>query len=81
MALLSTPRGVFNVVVDGRHDAPALMFANSLGTTLDMWAQQVQYLGEQFAIVRYDTRGHGLRKNETGPDAHDAIGGRRSRRK
>ena len=67
MALLSTPRGVFNVVVDGRHDAPALMFANSLGTTLDMWAQQVQYLGEQFAIVRYDTRGHGTSVVTPGP--------------
>lgn len=59
MTMLSTPRGTFNVVVEGRHDAPTLMFANSLGTTLDMWAQQVQALGEQFALVRYDTRGHG----------------------
>ena len=59
MTILSTPRGAFNVVIEGRHDAPTLMFANSLGTTLDMWAQQVQALGEQFALVRYDTRGHG----------------------
>lgn len=59
MPLLSTPRGVFNVVGQGRRDAPTLMFSNSLGTTLDMWAGQVQALGEQYAILRYDTRGHG----------------------
>ena len=61
MAKLSTPRGEFNVVFDGRPDAdaPVLMFANSLGTTLDMWAQQVEAMGEYFAIVRYDVRGHG----------------------
>lgn len=59
MAMLSTPRGAFNVVVEGRRNAPTLMFANSLGTTLDMWAGQTQALGEYFAILRYDTRGHG----------------------
>ena len=59
MAMLSTPRGAFNVILEGRRDAPVLMFSNSLGTTLDMWAAQVQALGECFAILRYDARGHG----------------------
>ena len=59
MALLSTPRGVFNVVVEGKHEAPVLMFSNSLGTTLEMWSGQMQALGEFFTILRYDTRGHG----------------------
>ena len=59
MAMLNTPRGVFKVVVEGQRDAPMLMFSNSLGTTLEMWAEQVQPLGEHFAILRYDTRGHG----------------------
>lgn len=59
MAMLSTARGEFNVVVDGRRDAPMLMFSSSLGTTLDMWAVQAQALGEHFAILCYDTRGHG----------------------
>ena len=69
MAKLSTPRGEFNVVVEGRHDAdaPVLMFANSLGTTLDMWAQQVTAMGEHFAIVRYDMRGHGGSEVTPGP--------------
>ena len=59
MAMLSTPRGMFNVVVEGQRDAPVLMFSNSLGTTLDMWNSQVAALGEYLCIVRYDTRGHG----------------------
>ena len=67
MALLSTPRGAFNVVVEGRRDAPILMFANSLGTTLDMWAGQTQALGEHFAILRYDARGHGGSVATPGP--------------
>ena len=67
MALLSTPRGAFNVVIEGRRDAPMLMFANSLGTTLDMWAGQTQALGEHFAILRYDTRGHGGSVATPGP--------------
>ena len=67
MALLSTSRGAFNVVIEGRRDAPMLMFANSLGTTLDMWAGQMQVLGEHFAILRYDTRGHGGSVATPGP--------------
>jgi 3-oxoadipate enol-lactonase len=57
--MLNTPRGVFNVIVEGQRDAPVLMFSNSLGTTLDMWRSQVAALDEHFCIVRYDTRGHG----------------------
>ncbi len=69
MTKLSTPRGEFNVVVEGRYDAdvPVLMFANSLGTTLDMWAGQVALMREDFAIVRYDVRGHGGSVVSPGP--------------
>ena len=69
MTKLSTPRGEFNVVVDGRHDAdaPVLMFANSLGTTLHMWADQVAATREHFTIVRYDVRGHGASVVTPGP--------------
>lgn len=59
MAMLSTPRGAFNVILEGRRGAPMLMFSSSLGTTLDMWAGQVQALSDHFATLRYDARGHG----------------------
>jgi 3-oxoadipate enol-lactonase len=45
--------------VDGAHDAPTLVFINSLGTELRMWDRQVAALTARFRIVRYDTRGHG----------------------
>jgi len=67
VAMLSTPRGVFNVVIEGRRDAPVLMFSNSLGTTLDMWAGQAEALGEHYTILRYDTRGHGASVATPGP--------------
>ncbi|HEY6644156.1 3-oxoadipate enol-lactonase [Povalibacter sp.] len=42
-----------------RPGAPALLLLNSLGTSLEMWDDQVQVLQEHFEVVRYDVRGHG----------------------
>ena len=46
-------------VLEGREDAPVLVMANSLGTTLEMWDEQAPALGERFRLLRYDHRGHG----------------------
>lgn len=59
MPRLNTRRGEFNVAYEGGRERPVLMFSNSLGTTLDMWEGQARTLSEHFAILRYDTRGHG----------------------
>ena len=40
-------------------DAPVLVMANSLGTTLRMWDDQAPELRERFRLLRYDHRGHG----------------------
>lgn len=45
--------------VEGRAQAPALVFSHSLGVTMDTWEPQVHALVDAFRIVRYDTRGHG----------------------
>jgi 3-oxoadipate enol-lactonase len=42
-----------------RPGAPALLLLNSLGTSLEMWDDQVGALQEHFEVVRYDVRGHG----------------------
>lgn len=42
-----------------RPGAPALLFINSLGASLEMWDDQAEALGERYELVRYDTRGHG----------------------
>jgi len=42
-----------------RPGAPALLLLNSLGTSLEMWDDQIGALQEHFEVVRYDVRGHG----------------------
>lgn len=44
----------------GPADKPALVFVNSLGTDFRIWDDVVARLIEQFRIVLYDKRGHGL---------------------
>jgi 3-oxoadipate enol-lactonase len=61
--------------IEGSEDAPVLMMASSLGTTLDMWDAQAPALRERFRIVRYDHRGHGGSPVPSGPYAMDDLGG------
>jgi 3-oxoadipate enol-lactonase len=42
-----------------RPGAPALLFINSLGASLEMWDDQLAACSERFECVRYDARGHG----------------------
>jgi 3-oxoadipate enol-lactonase len=42
-----------------RPGAPALLLINSLGTSLEMWNEQLDDLGERYELIRYDARGHG----------------------
>ena len=44
---------------EGPEEAPVLVMANSLGTTLRMWDEGVPALRERFRLLRYDHRGHG----------------------
>lgn len=43
----------------GPAGAPAVVFSNSLGATVEMWDAQVRALSGRYRVVRYDTRGHG----------------------
>ena len=45
---------------DGPREAPAVLFANSLGSDLRIWDDVVAALAKEFRLVRYDKRGHGL---------------------
>ena len=44
---------------EGPEEAPVLVMANSLGTTLRMWDEGAPALRERFRLLRYDHRGHG----------------------
>ena len=43
----------------GPADAPAVVFSNSLGATMEMWDAQARALSGRYRVIRYDTRGHG----------------------
>ena len=45
--------------IDGRVDAPWLVFSNSHATDLSLWDEQVAHLAADYSILRYDQRGHG----------------------
>jgi 3-oxoadipate enol-lactonase len=45
--------------LDGREDAPVLVFSNSLGTTMELWDAQVPAFTPAFRVLRYDQLGHG----------------------
>ncbi|HEY0487557.1 MAG TPA: 3-oxoadipate enol-lactonase [Mycobacteriales bacterium] len=62
-------------VVDGPADAPVVVLAGSLGSTLAMWDPQVPALAERFRVVRFDHRGHGKSPVVPGPFALADLGG------
>ncbi len=61
--------------IEGPEDAPVLVTANSLGTTLAMWDAQVPAFRERFRLVRYDHRGQGGSPVPPGPYTMDDLGG------
>ena len=48
-----------NYRIDGLVGKPWLIFSNSLGTDMSMWDDQVDFLKNDFHILRYQTRGVG----------------------
>lgn len=63
-----------NYRMDGPHDAPPLVFSNSLGTDLRMWEPQLPAFAERFRLIRYDSRGHGRSDAPVGPYTLDMLG-------
>jgi 3-oxoadipate enol-lactonase len=59
MATIPVRGAVLRGIDEGPRDAPAIIFSNSLGCSLEMWDAQAQALLGTFRIIRYDNRGHG----------------------
>jgi 3-oxoadipate enol-lactonase len=53
---------------------PVLVFSNSLGTNLHMWAPQVDEFKKHFRLLRYDKRGHGQSSVPPGPYTIEQLG-------
>lgn len=61
-------------LLEGSEDAPVLVMANSLGTTLSMWDDQAPALRGRFRLLRYDHRGHGDSPVPPGPYRIEDLG-------
>ena len=59
---------------DGPQDAPVLVLANSIATTLHMWDGQIAALTAHFRVLRYDLRGHGDSDAPAGDYSMDRLG-------
>ena len=65
--------------LDGPESAPVVTMSNSLAANLSMWAPQLPALGDDYRVLRYDTRGHGGSEPVQGPYslemlAQDVVG-------
>ena len=64
----------FRIRMDGPAGAPCVVFANSLGATLEMWQPQVAALAGRRRLLRHDTRGHGGSGVTPGPYSIERLG-------
>jgi 3-oxoadipate enol-lactonase len=60
MAFAKINGAVTHYADEGRPDARAIVFINSLGTDFRIWDDVVRPLAWTYRVVRYDKRGHGL---------------------
>jgi 3-oxoadipate enol-lactonase len=59
---------------DGPADAPVLVLANPIGTTMDVWEAQLPVLRRRFRLLRFNARGHGGSAAPTGPYSLAELG-------
>ena len=59
---------------DGPADAPALVLANPIGTTMEIWDAQVPALRQRFRLLRFNARGHGGSAAPPGPYSLAELG-------
>jgi 3-oxoadipate enol-lactonase len=60
--------------VTGRDDAPAVLLLHSLGTTHELWDQQLPAFRDSFRVIRYDLRGHGRSTAAPGEFSIEQLG-------
>jgi len=61
-------------LLEGRPNAPVLVLPSSLGTTRELWEPQVDALGRDFRVLRYEHRGHGASSVPAGPYSMADLG-------
>jgi 3-oxoadipate enol-lactonase len=74
MSKIKMQHTTLNYVFDDFKKEQTIVFSNSLGTDLTMWDKQVELLGKEFNILRYDTRGHGKSEATEGEYSIEMLG-------
>lgn len=67
------PDGVAHYRDRGPANAPALVFANSLGTDLRVWEPVADHFAGRFRVLQMDKRGHGLSTGPAGAATIEAL--------
>jgi 3-oxoadipate enol-lactonase len=62
-------------VIDGPDDGPPLLLCPSLGTSTEMWRDNVAALAEHHRVIRFDHRGQGRSPEPPGPYEIADLGG------
>lgn len=58
---------------EGAREKLAIVFANSLGSDLQIWDETAAGLAGEYRLVRYDFRGHGLTEAAKGPYSAEEL--------
>lgn len=74
MSKIKRENTVLNFVFNDFKKEQTLVFSNSLGTDLTMWDKQIELLGQEFNLLRYDTRGHGKSEVTEGAYSIETLG-------
>lgn len=74
MPVITIDNTRINYQIEGNESSPALIFSNSLGTDISMWAPQIPDLLPHFRILRYDTRGLGASDAPSGEYTMEQLG-------
>ena len=60
--------------VDGRDSAPPVLLLHSLGTSHELWDEQMPALRKTLRVIRYDMRGHGNSSPSSGELTIEQLG-------
>ncbi len=59
--------------LSGKRGGPVLAFSHSLASSIVMWEPQAERFGKDFAVLRYDIRGHGDSEATPAPYSLDQL--------
>jgi len=62
-------------IVEGTQNGPPVLLVHSLGTTHELWNEQMPALRDSYRVIRYDTRGHGRSTASAGEFSIQQLGG------